>query len=420
MVGDSVMKEVKSIFDNRVMLKYLNKTHIVLIPKIQGPKTLGNYRPISLCNLVYKIVTKIIVARLRPYLEKLVSPLQTTFVPRRKGIDNAVIVQELIHSISKKKGGTGYMVVKIDMEKVYDKLEWSFIREVLTKINLPQNILDLIMNCVSSSSSSILFNEGSLEPFLPSRGIRQGDPLSPYLFILCMEYLGQLIEEKCDQKLWCPVKTSQGGIAFSHLMFADDIVLFAKADQINCSTIREVLDEFCSKTGQTISGAKSRVFFSPNVDREARESLCDNLGFVSTTNIGKYLGIPLKHPGSSSLDFNFILDRVKNKLASWKANLLSPAGRAILIQASSSTIPTYVMQCHMLPNRVLEGIDRVNRNFLWGSTESARKVHWVGGVKVTKPKVEGGLGLQSAKGRNLAMLTKLNWRFHTENESLWV
>ena len=172
MVGESVIKEVKSIFDNRVMPEYLNRTHIVLIPKIQGLETLGNYKPISLCNTVYKIVTKIIVACLRPYLEKLVSPLQTAFVLGRKGIDNTVIVQELLNSISKKKGGTGYMVVKIDMDKVYDKLEWSFIREVLTKIKLLQNLLDLIMSCVSSSSSSILFNRGSLEPFLSSRGIK--------------------------------------------------------------------------------------------------------------------------------------------------------------------------------------------------------------------------------------------------------
>lgn len=176
-------------------------------------------------------------------------------------------------------------------------------------------------------------------------------------------------------------------------MFADDIVLFAKADHINCTTIREVLEEFCSKTGQTISEAKSRVYFSPNVDRELRESYCDILGFASTPNIGKYLGIPLKHLGSSSLDYNFILDKVKNKLAGWKANLLSPAGQAVLIQASSSITPAYVMQCSLLPNRILEGIDQVNRNFLWGSTESVRKIHWVGWSKVTQPKNVGGLGL---------------------------
>ena len=126
-VGDKVIREVKQIFASRIMLEYLNQTHIILIPKIQGPETLGNYRPISLCNTVYKIVAKIIVARLRPHLEKLVSPLQSAFVPGRKGIDNAIIVQELIHSICRKKGAVGYMVIKLYLEKAYDKLEWSFI-----------------------------------------------------------------------------------------------------------------------------------------------------------------------------------------------------------------------------------------------------------------------------------------------------
>lgn len=113
-------------------------------------------------------------------------------------------------------------------------------------------------------------------------------------------------------------------------MFVDDVVLFAKADHVNCLTIRDVRDEFCSRSGQTISKAKSRVFFSPNVDRDLRESLCDILGFASIPNIGKYLGIPIKHP-DSPLDVNFILDRVKQKLVRWKANLLSLAGWTVLI-----------------------------------------------------------------------------------------
>ena len=106
------------------------------------------------------------------------------------------------------------------------------------------------------------------------------------------------------------------------------------------------------------------------MDRDSRESFCDILGFTSTPSLGKYLGIPIKHPGSSSQDFNYILDRVKNKLAGWKANLLSLAGRAVLIQASSAAIPAYVMQCTYIPNSIHEGIDQVNRNFLWGLTES--------------------------------------------------
>lgn len=312
------------------------------------------------------------------------------------------------------------MALKIDLEKAYDKQEWSFIKDMLIRANLPNDIIDVIMSCVSSVSTSILFNGEALDPILPSRGIRQGDPLSLYLFILCMDYLGQLIEEKCSVNLWQLVKASQSGLAFSHLFFANDLMLFAKAYGVNCSAIRDVLDLFCSLSGQTVSESKSRVYFSPNVDRDTRESLCDILGFASTPFLGKYLGFPLKQLGSSSQDFNFILDRVKQKLTGWKANLLSLAGRTILIKASLAATPSYVMQFSYLLGRVLDGLDRINRNFLWGSTDTTKKIHWVGWEKVIKPKEEGGLGLQFAKGRNLALLSKLNWRFHTEGEAPWV
>ncbi|XP_065632397.1 uncharacterized protein LOC136068763 [Quercus suber] len=281
------------------------------------------------------------------------------------------------------------MAIQIDLEKAYDKLEWSFIKDMLIRANLPADLIDIIMSCISTISTSILFNGEALDPIYPSRGIRQGDPLSPYLFILCMEFLGQLIEEKCNSKLWQPMKASCDGPAFSHLFFADDLVLFAKADHINCSAVRDVIDEFCSASGQAISDAKSKVYFSPNVDRDSRESFCDILGFASTPSLGKYLGIPIKHPGASAQDFNFILDRVKNKLAGWKANLLYLAGRAVLIQVSSAAIPAYVMQCTYIPNKILEGVDRVNRNFLWGLSESAKKIHWVGWQKIWKAAKKG-------------------------------
>ena len=117
------------------------------------------------------------------------------------------------------------MKLKIDLEKAYDKLEWSFIRETLIKVNMPEDLIDLIMSCVTLVSTSILFNEEALDPIYPTRGIRQGGSLSPYLFILCMDFLGQLIEEKCSKKLWQPVKASQRGPAFSHLLFANDLVV---------------------------------------------------------------------------------------------------------------------------------------------------------------------------------------------------
>ena len=119
------------------------------------------------------------------------------------------------------------------------------------------------MNCVSSSSISILLNGGKIEPFHPSKGIRQEDPLSPYLFIMCMEVLGFLISRRCEENLWHPVRASRGGQTFSHLFFADDLVLFAKVDLRNCTSVRETLDTFCELSGQKVSLNKSKVYFSP-------------------------------------------------------------------------------------------------------------------------------------------------------------
>ena len=217
-------------------------------------------------------------------------------------MDNAIIAQEVIHTIRRKRGRVGYMALKIDLEKAYDKLEWNFIRVMLIRANLPEDLIDIILSCVSTVSTSIMVNGEALDPIYPSRGIRLGDLLSPYLFILCMDFLGQFIEEKCNMKEWQPIKASESGPTFSHLLFADDLVFFAKANHANCTAIREVLDVFCGVLGQTISEVKSRVYFSPNDS--------DVLGFVLTPNLGRYLGIPIKHPGSSSQDYNFVLDRV--------------------------------------------------------------------------------------------------------------
>lgn len=139
-----------------------------------------------------------------------------------------------------------------------------------------------------------------LEPILLFRGIRQGNLLSPYLFILCMDLLGQLIDHKCNDKYWHPIKASRNGPSFSHLFFTDELMSFAKTNLGNCRANRLVLDTFNQKSKQTVSQYKSRVFFSSNVDREARENLCDILGFHSTPSIGKYLGIPIKTSGRFS------------------------------------------------------------------------------------------------------------------------
>ena len=162
----------------------------------------------------------------------------------------------------------------------------------------------------------------------------------------------------------CPVKASRSGPSFSHLFLADDLVLFAKANVDNCNAIREVLDTICRCSRQTLSDSKSRVYFLPNIDHDDREAFSDILGFHQMECLGKYLGFPIKHQGNNNQDFGFVLDKVKSKLAGLKTNLLSMARRAIQIQASFSVVPAYIMQSNLLPSKVLDGSDRVNRNFL--------------------------------------------------------
>lgn len=239
-------------------------------------------------------------------------------------------MQELLHSLSLKKGRQGYMAIKIDLEKAYDRVEWSLIRDTLALFNIPPVLSKVIMSCISTSSIEVLSNGGALDSFNPSKGIRQGDPLSPYIFVMCMEVLGFFIRDKCDSNLWDPVSASRGGLAFSHLFVADDLMLFRKANRKNCQSMMDALDCFYRISGQKINKNKSKTYFSLNVDSSTKKELGAIMGMRSTPNLGKYLGFPLKQPGSSSHDFNYVVERVQAKLAGWKGNLLSFAGRVVL------------------------------------------------------------------------------------------
>ena len=246
---NTVIKEVKEIFACFVMPGHLNETLISLIPKRLGADFLAAFRSISLCNTVYKVLTKLIVKWMRHLLPNIISPLQMAFVPGKLGLDNMIIAQEILHTISGKRGQTGYMAIKLDLEKAYDRLEWHFVRDILQLYKFPEPLTKLILSCISTFSIFVLVNGGKLDSFLPSRGIRQGDPLSPYLFIMCMEMLGFLIDLKCEENLWDLVKASRNGLAFSHLFFVNVLVLFAKVDLKNCYNVKETLDTICKLSG---------------------------------------------------------------------------------------------------------------------------------------------------------------------------
>ncbi|XP_028067839.1 uncharacterized protein LOC114270505 [Camellia sinensis] len=272
-ISTNVCGFIKNCFQEKHIPPVVNQTLIALIPKTNIPENITQFHPISMCNVSYKILSKLLVNRIRPLLNDLVSPNQSSFIPNRATHDNIIITQQLIHTLRHKKGKYGGLVIKIDLEKVYDKLSWDFLRATLEEFNLNQHWIDLIMSCVAFVSFSILWNGETMNNFSPGRGLRQGDPLSPYLFVLCMERLSNMIKVQVEKGKWKGLKASNNSPPVLHLFFADDLLLFAKADQSNCDIIMETMSEFCCISRQRINLKKSKMFISPNVNRNLAKEL---------------------------------------------------------------------------------------------------------------------------------------------------
>lgn len=203
-IGHSIWDFTRTCFTNPSLIQEVNHTLITLIPKGEDPSKVAHFRPIALCNVVYKIVTKVVTQRLRNVMPYVVSDNQSSFIPGRSTIDNILVLQETIHSFKHLHGKRGFMIVKLDLEKAYDRLEWTFIMDTLDCLGLPGDVKQLILYCLSSASLSINWNGSPTNPFRSSRGVRQGDPISPYLFVLCLERLGHKIKDVVAAGAWRP------------------------------------------------------------------------------------------------------------------------------------------------------------------------------------------------------------------------
>lgn len=388
-VGPSILKQFNDFMENGTLEEGINDTLIALIPKIDLPTNPSHFRPIGLCNVIYKIITKTLANRIKPILRKLIGPEQSSFVPGRQISDNILIYQEALHSMRSRQGNKGHMILKIDLQKAYDRLDWNFIRNTLEEIGMNAKWVNNIMSCVETSKMKILWNGKQLEQIIPTRGIRQGDAISPYIFVLCMERLSHIIKEEVQQGRWKGIRLSRYGPLLTHLFFADDLVLFAEASQEQVTIIKNCLERFSKASGQRINLEKSQIFFSKNVNREEAQRITALAGMPSTENLGKYLGIPSIHGRVTNNMFNPILDKIDARLDGWKTRFLTLAGRQVLAQTVLHTIPYYNMQTMFMPMGVCEAIDKRIRRFIWGGTPEKRKCHLVRWDTVTKPKRAG-------------------------------
>lgn len=207
------------------------------------------FRPISLCNVIYKIVAKCITNRLRHVINDLVGPYQNAFIPGRIISDNILLAHEMIENIRLTKKGRAKVGIKADMSKSYDRIKWDFLEKMLTKMRFPGILIKTIMNCVTSVSYSILLNGQPQEYFRPKCGLRQGDPLSPYMFILCMEGLSSLFcNEEANGRIH-GIEVSRIAPPISHLLFADDSTFFLQRTIQNYRNFKNTLDVYCKASG---------------------------------------------------------------------------------------------------------------------------------------------------------------------------
>ncbi|XP_057444905.1 uncharacterized protein LOC130737157 [Lotus japonicus] len=292
-VGDSVFEFVADAFRNGNFDPHIAETLIVLIPKVDNPRSCKELRPVSLCNVSHKLITKILVNRIRPYLSNLISPFQSSFIPGRGTTDNAIVLQEVVHLMMKTRRRVGDLIFKLDLEKAYDRVDWRFLEDTLRVFGFPEDCIRLIMFCVTSVQLSVLWNGDRLPTFNPRRGLRQGDPLSPYLFVLCMERLSAMISAAVSDGRWLPVTVAGTNFQLSHLMFADDLLLFTRASEEQVGVMRDVLYNFCKASGMRVSVAKSRVMGHRSIQSGFKDQVTAITGISFTLDIGKYLGFPI-------------------------------------------------------------------------------------------------------------------------------
>ncbi|PNX84361.1 ribonuclease H [Trifolium pratense] len=322
-VGETVCTFVENVWKDPSNIVEVNQTDICLIPKIPHPEHVKQFRPISLCNTSYKIVTKVIVERLKDCISKLISPFQTGFVPGRNIDENIIVAKEIVHTMNRMKGKKGAFAIKVDLAKAYDKLSWEFIWRVLMEIKFPEALINVIMHAVTIVMTNVKWNGAKSTYFKPQRGIRQGDPISPYLFVLCMDKLSHLILHAVSEGKWHGIKAGRNGPIVSHVMFTDNLMLFGEARERKMHCVINIMDQFCHMSGQEVSKDKTSLIFSKNVERGMRMKLLRISKFKETSEFGRYLGVTLIGRAPKRADFQYIIDQVNTKLSAWKASQLS-------------------------------------------------------------------------------------------------
>lgn len=415
-IGKECEVAVESFFRYGFLPKGLNSTILALIPKKEEAKVMKDYRPISCCNVLYKVISKILANRLKGILHRFIVSNQSAFVRGRLLMENLLLATELVKNYHR-DDVSPRCAMMIDISKAFDSVQWPFLLNTLSAMNIPPCFIRWIELCVSTASFSVQVN-GELAGFFQSkRGLRQGCSLSPYLFVICMNILSKMLDKSADDRR---IGTHPGcsNLRITHLCFADDLLVFNDGSMRSMEGVLNVFNEFEAASGLKISLEKSQIFMAGMCESQ-RQAILSAFPFEPGTLPVRYLGLPLTTKRMTVSDYSPLIQKIKNRIGSWTNRFLSFAGRLQLLQSVIASLTNFWLSAFRLPKACIVEIMRISSAFLWSGPDlnpRKAKIKW---EEVCKPKDEGGLGLKNLVEVNKVCMLKLIWRILSAR-SLWV
>lgn len=351
--------------------------------------------------------------RLAAVLPSVITENQSGFLKGRLITDNILLTQELIHSLDVKTRSSN-LALKIDMTKADDRVNWAFLSTVLKAFGFSEKLIDLVMRTINNCHLGIMVN-GASKGFIKSlHGLRQGDPLSPALFILEGEYLSRGLNRLFAAYVGLYFDNKKG-LAISHLTYADALIVFTKGSKEGLKKIMKFLQHYEKATGQKMNMAKSNAYAGQNANVSLIES---QTGFEVKDLPFYYLGAPISKGRKNIILYALLVEKIRDKLSSWNIEFISQGGRWTLIKSVLTSMPVYLLQVCLPLVVVLKMIDRVIANFFWGPTANKKRLHWSKWKPLCFPVSEGGVGVRSLGDICTAFSCKLWVRFR-EQQSLW-